>query len=131
MLRDEEIESLLRANEITQETLDYIYIKNNQERYFHPDLQHDGICKILLDDCDFSKLGIEALSLIRAKYLELELEVRGAAHLNYDHAITKEEMVQEGIPEDIVELLTSKKKEELKPLLNCASVRKKFGIYSE
>lgn len=127
VLRDEEIESLLRSNEITQETLDYIYSKDKDERIFNPDLKHDGICKILLDKCDFSKLSIEALSLIKAKYLELGLEAKGSAHLNYDHVITKEEMVQERIPEDIAELLTSTRQAELKPLLDCASVRKKFG----
>ena len=139
MLTDTEIDYLIKAGEISQETLDSIYedyyVENQKgetqhKRTFNPDLKHDGICKILLDECRFldeNKFGTEPLSLIKAKYLELGLDVRAAEHLRYNHAITGDEMIQAGIPEDIAELLTSTEANKLKNLLDSVSVRKKFG----
>lgn len=128
VLTDEEIESMLRANEITQETLDYIYTEidteNGHRRFFNSDLQYDGICKILLDKCNF---GTEALSLIKTKYLQLGLNVKGGMYPKTNYEITTGKMIEAGIPEDIAELLTRTEPEKLNPLLNCDSVRKKFG----
>ena len=124
---DDEKQRLLERGEITPEILSYIYTDDGKD--FNSELaEHEGICKILLADCEFtSKAFIEALSLIRAKYKNLGLNVKGASHLRYNGEITKDRMIHEGIPEDIAELLTHTDSEKLKDILDCDSVRKKFG----
>ena len=122
ILSDDERKRLLDSGEITPEILSYLYEEDGKD--FHPDLAgNEGICKILLSECKFT---IEALSLIKAKYMRLGLNVKGASHLRYGE-ITKDQMTQAGISEDIAELLTHMDSEKLKDVLDCASVRKKFG----